>query len=178
MQGGSGVVDLGGGEGEMSGGVAQRGGRGEGGGVGDGLLEQRLGGAGAVQAEQGLGAVVEQGGVGVRALGGNQRGVERVGLVGVVGIQVDAGQQAGDVGVLRIGGVEFFQQRRGLSDLGGIVGSEVGAGEQGGEGGVGWVGGEGGREQSFGVGGAVLGKQDVGKRGDGLRVCRSPRRAR
>ena len=59
------VVDLGGGEGEMSGGVAQRGGVGEGCGVGDGLFEQRLSGAGAVQVEQRLGAVVEQRGVGI-----------------------------------------------------------------------------------------------------------------
>ena len=65
LQGGPGVVDLGGGEGEMSGGVAQRGGVGEGCGVGDGLFEQRLGGAGAVQVEQRLGAVVEQRGVGI-----------------------------------------------------------------------------------------------------------------
>ena len=65
MQSSSGVVNLGGGEGEMSGGVAQRGARGEGCGVGDGLLEQRLGGAGAVQAEQRLGAFVEQRGVGI-----------------------------------------------------------------------------------------------------------------
>ena len=93
----------------------------------------------------------------------------------MVRIEVDAGEQAGDVGVLRIGGVEFFQQRRGLRDLGGIVGTDVGAGGESGEGGVGWVGGEGGREQSFGVGGASLGQQDVGQRGDGFRVCGVPR---
>ena len=61
-------------------------------------------------------------GSGFAPCGGEQRGVERVGLVGVVRIEVDAGEQAGDVGVLRIGGVEFFQQRGGLGDLGGIVG--------------------------------------------------------
>ena len=68
MQSSSGVVDLGGGEGEMRGCVGQRGARGEGGGVGRGLLEQRLGGSGAVHAEQRFGAVVKQRGIGVRAL--------------------------------------------------------------------------------------------------------------
>ena len=52
MQGGPWVVDLGGGEGEMGGGVAEGGGSGEGGGVGDSLLEQLLGCGGAVQAEE------------------------------------------------------------------------------------------------------------------------------
>jgi hypothetical protein len=129
LQGSSGVVDLGGGEGEMRGCVGQRGARGEGGGVGDGLLEQRLGGAGAVQAEEGFGAVVEQRWIGVRALRCDERGVERVGLVGVVRVDVDAGEQAGDVGVLGIGGVQFFQQRRGECVLGGIAGGKVGAGD-------------------------------------------------
>jgi len=59
------VVYLGGGEGEVSGGVAERGGRGEGGGIGDGLLEQGLGLAGAVESDEGFGAGVEQGRVGV-----------------------------------------------------------------------------------------------------------------
>ena len=89
----------------------------------------------------------------------------------MVRIEVDAGEQAGDVGVLRIGGVKFFQQRDGLGSFGGIVGGKIGAGDESGEGGIGWVGGEGGREQSFGVCGAALGEQDVGQRGDSLRVA-------
>ena len=68
--------------------------------------------------------------------------------------------------------MKFFQQRGGLDGFGGIVGGKIGAGEQSGERGIGWVGGEGGREQGFGVGWAALGQQDVGERGDGLRVLR------
>ena len=58
------VIDLGGGEGEVGGGVGEGGGGGEGGGIGDGLLEQFFGFAGAVEAEQRFGAGVEQGGIG------------------------------------------------------------------------------------------------------------------
>jgi hypothetical protein len=172
LQGGSGIVDLGGSEGEVGEGVGVGGGGGKGGGSGGGLLEEGLGGSGTMKAKEALCAVVEQGGVGVGGLRGDEGGVERFGLIGVVGIEVDAGQQAGDVGVGWVGGVEGFEERRGLGVLAGIVGAEVGAGEESGERGIGGMGGERGREEGFGIGGAMLGEKDVGQRGDGFGVLR------
>ena len=107
-------------------GVGERGWGGKGGGVGDGLLEQLFGFGGAMQADQGLGAIVEEGRVGVDGLGSDERGVERVGLLGVAGFKVDAGEEAGDGGVVGDLGVESFDERRGLGDLGGIARVEVG----------------------------------------------------
>ena len=56
MQCFSGVIDLGGGVGEGGGGIRKVLRGGEGGGVGDGLLEQGFGLAGAVEAEESFGS--------------------------------------------------------------------------------------------------------------------------
>ena len=109
-------------------GVGEGGGGGKGGGVGYGLFEQLFGFGGTMQADEGLGAIVEEGGVGADGLGSDERGVEGVGLVGVAGFQVDAGEQAGDGGVVGNLGVESFDEWYGLGDLGGITGVEVGLG--------------------------------------------------
>src|ERR1017187_9432543 len=151
-------------------GVAECRGRGEGGGVCDGLFEELFGLSGAMQADEGFGAIVEQGGIGVSGLCGDEGGVERVGLVGVAGFEVDAGEQAGDVGVVGVGGVELFEQRSGLGDLRVVARGEVGLGELGGEAGIAGRASEGRCEQGFGVGGVVLGEQNVGEGGGGLRV--------
>ena len=136
MQGDSWVVDFGGGEGEMRGGIAERGGGGEGGGIGDGLLEELLGFGGTVEADEGLGAVVKEGGVGVVGLGGDEGGVEWVGLVGMTGFDVNAGEQAGDAGVGRILRVEGFDEGNGLRGFGVIAGVEICFGELRGEAGI------------------------------------------
>ena len=118
LQSSSWIVDFGSCESEVGCRVAEGGGGGEGGGVCDGLFEQLFGFARAVQTDEGFGAIVEQRGVGMSGLRGDDGSVEGFGLVGVAGFEVDAGEQAGDVGVGRAGGVEFFEEGGGLGDFG------------------------------------------------------------
>lgn len=118
MQSSSWVVDLGSCEGEVSCCVGEGVGRGEGGRIGDGLLEELFGFAGAAEPDEGFGAAVEQGGVGMGGLGGDERCVDGLSLVGVAGFEVDAGEQAGNVRLIGAGGVELFEERRGLGDFG------------------------------------------------------------
>ncbi len=130
-----------------------------------------------MQADERLGAVVEQGGVGVGGLSGDEGSVERVGQVGMAGFEVDAGEQAGDVGVFGVGGVEFIEQRGGLGNLRVVTGGEVGLGELGSEAGIAGRARECGGEQGFRVGWMVFGEQNVGEGGGGLGVVGALRQA-
>ena len=162
------VIDLGGGEGEAHGGVAEGGGGGEGCSICDGLLEERLGLAGAVEAEEGVGTVGEEGGVeGLPGLGllRDQFGVDGIGLVGVAGFDVEAGEEASDGCVFGMGGVEGVDERDGFGDLCVIVRGDISGGELGGEGGVAGVLGEGGGDEGFGVSGAGFAEEDGGEGG-------------
>ena len=99
-----------------------------------------------------------------------REGVEGIGLVGVAGFQADAGEQAGDRGAVGDFGVEGFDQRGSLGDLGGVARIEVGLGELCGEAGIAGRVCECGNEQGFGVSRMVLGEQNVGKRGGRLGI--------
>lgn len=123
-----------------------------------------------MKAQQDFGAVVEEGGVGMVSLSDDQEGVKRVSLVGMAGFHVDAGEEAGNGGVVRNFGVKGFDERSGLGRFGGVAGVEVGLGELGSKAGIAGRVGEGGNEQGFGLGGVVLGEQDVSEGGGGLRV--------
>ena len=93
----------------MGGGVGKGCGSWEAGAVGDRLLQQLLGFCRTMQAEQGFGAVVEQSGIGRSGGGRDQRSVERVGLIRVASFDVNAGQQAADVAIGGMGGVQLFE---------------------------------------------------------------------
>jgi hypothetical protein len=83
----------------------------------------------------------------------------------VAGLDVNAGEQAGDAGVFRVGGVELFEEGRGLGDFGGVARVKVGLGELRGEAGVAGMLGERGGEQGLRGGGVVLGEQDADEGG-------------
>jgi hypothetical protein len=102
LQSSSWIVDFGSGEGEVRGGIGEGGLGGESCGVGDGQLEEFFGLGGAMEAEESFGVSVEEGGIGVIALGGDERGIEGIRMVGIASFEVNAGQKAGYGGVIGI----------------------------------------------------------------------------
>ena len=170
MQSGSWIVDFGSGEGEASGGVGEGGRSGEAFGVGDGLLEEFFGLGRAMEVEEGFGASVEESGIGVVPLGGDEGGVEGVRMVGVIGFEVNASQKTGDGGVIGVPGVEGFEQYGCEGDFVGISGGEVGLSELGGKGGIAGVLVESWFKEGFGVSGAAVGEEDMGEGGGGSGV--------
>ncbi|XWK73466.1 hypothetical protein RBB82_00535 [Tunturiibacter lichenicola] len=105
MQGGSGVVVCGGGEGKVAGGLGEivfvwKGFR-----PGNGALEEGLGGGEVFEVNLDVGGIVEEGGV-LRRLG-DEGGVEGGSLIVLLVVAVEPGKQAGEGGVVGMGGVEL-----------------------------------------------------------------------
>ena len=126
----------------------------------------------AVEANQELGAIVQQGGVRVIGLGGDEGDVEWIGQLVMAGFDVNPRQQTGDVGVGRVRRVERFDQRGGLGDLSRVTGGERGIGKLGGEAGIVGRVRQRGDEQRFGFGWVVFREQYMGQRGSRLRIGR------
>ncbi len=138
LQRGGGVVVLGRGEGEMAGGETEVVFGGKCVGLGDGALEKSFGFGVAVEVDEGVGVVVEEGGV-WRGGSGDKGGEEGLGLIVLAVAAVETSKEPGDCGVLGIGGVEFFGDGESVGELalGGVEGGELGV-----EGGVAGIFGE------------------------------------
>ena len=146
---------------------------GEGGGVGQGALEESFCLGWALEVNEGVGAVVEEGGVG--GGGGGIRGDKRIeegfGGAVVAGAGEGAGEEAGDGGVVGVGAVEILEDGKGFFDPGGVIAGEVDGGQlglEGGDGGVVGVGGYGCKEERLGLGRLVLAEEEVGESGGGV----------
>ena len=104
LQCGGGIVVFRRGKGEVGGGIAKGALAGPVAWLGDDAgARRRLGFGKALQVDEGVGAVVERG---WRSIGGilqAEGGEQRLGGGVVLGVEIQPGQEAGDVGVLRVG---------------------------------------------------------------------------
>jgi hypothetical protein len=134
-------------------------------GLGDGALEEGFGVGGAMEVDEGVGTVVEEGRI--LRIGCGELRVERFCLVVLLIAGVETGEQAGEVGILGVGGTEPLDDGDGLCDfiLRGVDGGELGV-----EGDVVGMLGEGCCQKRFGCVGFVLAEQEVdeGSGGGGI----------
>jgi hypothetical protein len=159
----------------VAGGVAEVNFGGKSGGVGYGALEEGLGFGEFLEVDQGVGVVIEEGGVwgiavwGILRGGGDECGVQGFSLVILLAAGIKTGEEAGKVRVFGVGGVDLESDGEGLAGFSLLL---VKGGELGVEGGVVGIFGEGGCEEGLGLIGFLLLEEEAGQGGGGVVVLR------